>query len=237
MKTLWLVFFLLSTCCYSQTVVIAKITKNSIYVGADSRAIEVKIDVRNWHSDTTFSDFCKIRKIGKYYFAVVHDFAEESIELINNASINAKNLNDLIYIYVRKFRLFLINKLQEIKSENEKYYYNYYPPDSLLCHTIFFGYESDTAILRGVTFLNEEDKNNTINVSVTYWHDTAIAAGEATEIKPIVKDPNTWHRNPKKVIYTLIKKQCDRHPTTVGKPIHIIRVSKNGYKWVMNGCD
>lgn len=237
MKILLITLSFITTCCYCQTVVIGKIIKNYIYVGADSRAIEVKVNGITQQTDTTFSKFCKIKKIGKYYFAVVHAFAEESIELINEIYKNAKDLNELIYMYATNFKVLLQNKLQQLKSDNEKSYYTFYPPDSLLCHTIFFGYETDTAILRGVTFINKDDKSR-MKVSAMYWHDSAIAAGEVSEIKAVVKNPKTWqHRNPKNVIYTLIKKQCDTHSTFVGEPINIIQVTKDGYKWLLNGCE
>src|ERR1035437_2453682 len=113
--------FLFSTSSFSQTVIIAHKTKDAIYVGADSREVDILTRLKPIHGDTSFSNFCKIKKIGKFYVAVFHEFADESFQFASIASAQSILFKDFAYIYAKTFAKYLAGRLDTMRSNHLQY--------------------------------------------------------------------------------------------------------------------
>ncbi len=221
----------------AQDVVIVKKTKSAVYAGVNSREQKISTD-SSGKSDTTFSEFCKIRKAGKFYIAVTNEFSEESINYASYTSENAKTFQDFITSYVNDFGLFLSTSLTNLWKENSSYYNSRFLIDSAICSTIFFGFEGDTAVLKAVIFKNKGvTETYTVGTYANIVTDTIIVAGKIEEMRTIARNPKTWKGDFKKIIHQLIKGQIKTYPPAIVEPIHIIMVTKDGFKWLLNGCD
>jgi hypothetical protein len=109
-----LLLLLVGHLCFSQTTIIAKKYKNSIFVGADSRMIwRVKNLSTNDFVDSP-GFICKIYNIGKFNFAVAGTFGISSIEEAIKACEKGKDFKEVIEIYMNNYGASLLEKVTNI---------------------------------------------------------------------------------------------------------------------------
>jgi|SRR5580704_10906356 hypothetical protein len=235
-RHLLLILYFIPQISNSQTCVVAKIDKNCIVVGADTRETDIKTNFRTHKSATTFSKFHKIGSEGTFHFAVMHEFGEESIYFARQAAKRNKTFQEVEKDYYTNFTHFLRLKFDSLKRQNERNYHESYPYDSGINVIFFFGYEKNKPILHILRFINVAPRGDRAVISISFHHDTAIGGGEINEIQDLIKSQETWKGNTQKKICELIWIEAKYHRNEVAEPIDMIYVTKNGYRMIPNPC-
>src|SRR5450631_4113812 len=95
----------------AQTCIIAKINKNEIFVGADSRETLLSKNLLTQKWDTAFGAMCKIGSSGNFHFAVFHDYGKQSLEFASKAATKSNNFKELITEYNTQYGNWLLKYL------------------------------------------------------------------------------------------------------------------------------
>jgi len=235
-KILTIILFSQTYISYNQTTIIAIRLNDTIIIGADSKAHNFK---KSWN-------VCKIYKYKNFYYAVsgissdtIYNF---DLEVIINKNVDANReifltLDSLNYALCDS----LINYLKRIKF-NRPYVYNEFITKYRGIKIIFAIISYQIPFLVGAEYYVEYDStmmNYYIKYKNTFCPGDSKASsnimiiGQHKAIDGYLEDhPGFWEKNPVEAINFLIKLEIKSNPDKVGKPIDIIQITKNNYKWI-----
>ena len=216
----------------SQTCVIAKKTKEAIYVAADSRATQTNYNNEGRSINKTNS-VCKIYYSNKVGFAVIGAFFDDSINEALKACQSKVNIIDIISSYASSFTEVIRIKLDSIKKVNFFSYFEIITERKpFISQIIFFCVDSDSLFLAIGGFEVEDRIESEIKVKFNAYRASECCAGHVREIKDTVLNPTTWNGDIINTMNRLIKIEMSADPLTVGGDIDIIKVSHNKVEWI-----
>jgi hypothetical protein len=227
-------FFLLLVCfsltkSFSQTCVVGRVFQDSIFFGADSRT--TRFNFNGNKIDTVLDSTCKIHIVGKFAFSNIHSFADLSFISAKNACENQNDVRDII----KKFSKDLIRKtillLQKYKIENPEYFKSIIN-DSIMCQTVFFGFQDSLPYLLDVLYKASELSSGVINIKSFTQSGIIFIAGETHEIDTIFQTDMIWNNGAVSAIDRLIGIEILAHSKEVAFPIDIIKITNNGAQWI-----
>jgi hypothetical protein len=225
-------FLIICSIVEAQTVVIARKTKDAIYVGADSKKSGFTY-MSSGKIITDTSSMCKIITVGeKFNMAFLGWNISESIEAGKKACGESQNFNEAIDKYLKSYVEYLADKLWNYYETNKPLY------DSIvanrrnsLSEVVFFGYEADTAFLT-LVILTVKDSLDGFAINPVVGVANPLFGGKIAEILEELKTEKTWKKGTVKAINKLISKQSKNHPMQVGGPIDILKITRKGRMWI-----
>lgn len=232
---LLLVVFLASKTVSSQTTVIAKKTKDAIYIGADSRST---ITYNAHYSGITKVDtgsMCKIWTNGRLSFAVIGSRADVSKRYAAHACTFQTSLFEAIEVYRGNYTTDLAYYLYNLKNidsiayakwENEvQPYYN---------QIVFCGIQGDSLYQCQLTFSVSRTATGTITINSRVNTNDVLYGGYTELIEKVAANPSTWTKEEDipDIIKQLIMIEAYVHPMEVGGPTDILKITKTGVKWI-----
>ncbi len=212
---------------YSQTCVIAKKTKDAIYVGADSR-----INKQPFGTDIT-TDTGSIRKIykcGQVNYAVIGSFGTEVINELNGKCTKSSTANYLDIAY-RNFGYKLRNTLLALRKQDERTFNAFIKEwGKAISQVIIFGKEADSLFMYRIKIYYDNITQDirferSIRTDLLY-------AGEVDEISPYLEDKKTWIANPVTVIKRFIDTSAAYNKLKVGGKTIVMKVTLKGAFWL-----
>jgi hypothetical protein len=230
-----LILFILLLPCFlnAQTVVIAKKTKNSIIVGADSRETFYFVDPKTKEKIKKFGSICKIYSSGKFNFAVIGGSIEDNINCAKKACLKANNFEDLIISYANDLTNVLNTNLEILRT---------YLPDTynqlvesqrpVFCQVFFFGYQADTALLKLVAMKVQNKISEPVKVEAFGLQADLLFGGHVEEIRDPISKPKTWKKGISETIKNLIILEEEFHGDEVGGEIQITEVKRKSTRWI-----
>ncbi len=213
----------------SQTCVVGRIFQDSIYFGADSRTTRFVFSGNK--VNTFFESICKIHIVKNVAFSNIHSLADHSYAIAKDVCNNVKGIKNILSSFAKEFNRKTMPLLQRMKSDNPLYY-NSLMSDTLLCQTVFFGFEDSLPYLVAVIFVAKELANGEINIKANSYGTIIYIGGEVNEIESIYDKDNTWENGSQFAIETLIGIEISAHPNQVSYPIDIIKMTQDGHSWI-----
>lgn len=206
-----------------------RVYQDSIFFGADSRT--TRFNFNGTKIDTVFDMICKIHVVGKFNFSNIHSFADLSFFSARNACENQTDVRNVITVFSKDIIIKTMPLLQKYKKENPIYYKSIIN-DSLMCQTVFFGFQDSLPYLIDVIFKATELPSGEIHIKVFTQDGIIFIAGETNEIDSIFDNDKTWRNGATAAINHLIGVEINAHPKEVAYPIDIIKVTNNGIEWL-----
>lgn len=224
-----------STISFSQTCIIAKKTKDAIYVGGDSRVTHQRKLDGVIIKDT--SSMCKIFSYGKYNYAISGSGIDASPSYVRDACEKGGTFMEVIINYCNTFQEWIKNDLNRLKaamspSEFDSFYNQNWLGD--YNNVIFWGIENDTLFLGMAFFILERNFfDDNIQISGKYAQDSVFAIGHTDSIKNKIHLKSTWEGSYINAIKRLIKIEINENPLEVGGTLHFIKFTKQkGVQWI-----
>lgn len=230
------IFFLILIYTHSnifcQTVIIAKKTKDAIYVGADSRLVLSKL-LRFGQTEKDTTSICKILTFGKLNVALVGyqiNIAAATAKRIAPKSTNFTNfIKELQFAFMDSIRISLRTlSIHDLELFNEKIALK-----EALAGVYVFGKEADSLRLCWVSFFATIYDDQTFDVQSRYYDSDIFATGHIMEISDTLTTSTIWKNGIPNTITYLIQKEAKLHPIEVGGQIHLVRYDlKKGVEWI-----
>lgn len=230
---LFLVTILNATNSFTQTCIIAKKSKDAIYIGADSRLTN-KRAVDNIYFEDTLS-MCKVFSEGKYNYAVSGNGINMSPEYIRISCQKGGSFIDVMKDYGKTFSEWIKNDLNRLRVALpvDTFYSFYKSCQPYYNNAIFWGIENDTLFLGMAYFTITLEESSNIKIEGFIHQDSIYAIGHTINIEKLIRKQETWYGNISKKIKELIKIEATADPIHVGGRIHLLKFTKNkGLKWI-----
>lgn len=216
---------------FGQTCIIVVRTRDSLFVGADTK----RVNLDSNKSDT----ICKILKSGNCYYTFTGYSFEDTLIDMNKYFDNTKCINNVTseFLYNRYEKL--INKLNLLYETKKSFYLKNYHKFKW-SEAIFFGVEKNEIVTKQLIFELVSDSIqppiiDTSRLSLDYIPGREFLvhpAGHYNSISSLLYEPNIWKNGIKNGIEKLITIQSNNSPEYVGLPIDIILLSTKGEKWL-----
>lgn len=206
-----------------------RVYQDSIFFGADSRT--TRFNFNGNKIDTVLDMTCKIHVVGKYNFSNIHSFADLSFFSAKNACENQTDVRNVMTVFSRDIIRKTMPLLQKYKKESPVYYKSIIN-DSLMCQTVFFGFQDSLPYLINVLFKATELPSGEINIKAFTQAGIIFVAGEINEIASIFQNDKTWSNGATTAIDNLIGIEINAHSKEVTYPVDIIKVTNNGIEWL-----
>lgn len=248
-----------------QTCIIVRKTSEEIYVGADSKRTFTTFATEGNDSKETSQSVCKISYVGDTFFAIsgfggltIEGLIDNSVPLPILAQHGQDSLRQIVIeslksggTLIQKAKNFKENSrepfieiLEIIKQKNPAYYERRFV-NTEACSVVFFGMEKNITTLAVVSIeaVNSISEPASIRYKLVnsnlYSVDTniTISLGEHKAITALKSDENFWKIGVVKAINELIKLQAEATPEKVGLPVDIIKIDKNGRKWIQKNFE
>ncbi len=217
----------------SQTCIIARKTKKTIYVGADSRGTPYSYNpLTKKTTRDTASNLCKIYSSGKFNFAASGVGFPMAMEAAKKTLTGKKNFMEWINAFVTSFGKALSDTLEKYRTEKPNVFQTVVPVSKKLSRVIFFGVEADTLYLAQVDLYLKSSLNEKVDISAGGGPNTIIVAGHGEKIKDIVFKESTWREGDIRTIKRLIKVEADANKMEVGGDIDIIKITIQKTEWI-----
>lgn len=206
---------------HGQTCVIAKISKDGIYLGADSRfAVTNELG-----GDTLRYTGCKITTVKNVSFAVAGFNGQDQINLVKQAMSTSLSLDTFPKIYASLFTSYLKSYLVSLRSKDSLKFIQFIKnTQPRVSQTIFCGYENGKPSIRMAIFMID---NSPPYYDITFqvgW-DTVAIAGDVNEIKSLCRRNSTYKKGIKEGIIYQMQIAMKAHRCEVGYPIDIIKIT------------
>lgn len=238
MKCFLLLFPLFLFCnSYSQTCIIAKKTKDAIYVGAESRGIVPYYDpITKKTYKKPISNLCKIQSYGIFNFTVCGIGFPIAMDECKKAAKNQKSFTSVAKKYITSFSKRLRDTLESIRDDKFLSFLDIVkdiPQDSnRLGRTIFFGVEADTLFLGQIDFYLDSKFWEPVLISVDAKVGNLFGGGHLNHIKDTIIKESTWAEGEVKTINALIKIEIMNDSLEVGGDIDIIKITTRDKVWI-----
>jgi hypothetical protein len=218
---------------FSQTVVIAKIYGNKIYVGADTRIGNVKKNITSNRFDTLISSGCKIYSESAFNFSPIGYAGDLQVIAAKEASSTSTDFTTLVNAYVKLFLSSLNASLIRIRSQSEQTFQEVIERNrTTISQTVFFGFEQTQPVIMLIKF--KIDKVTPISFKYEILRNNSsgdsnvIAAGEVEELESMIKNDSVWRLGPTRAISEMIKLEAKLHPLHVSEVCDIVEVTDKG---------
>jgi hypothetical protein len=222
----------------AQTTIIVMRNSTEIVAGSDSKS--------GSFNGTEIT--CKVKRVGEIFWSVAGfnppDLMKEMVTFIHDQTPTFRGT-------VERFSDFAPPKLQiafdnyRISSPKHYKWVLQHPTQGI--DTTFFGMEGSIPMVAHVAFNLKTDFAGRIIVSLREppkIHDGSVcpknlvACGFATGHYEHIRSElgtYTWHPDIAPDIRSLIQKEIDADPADVGPPIRILRITRDGPRWMQNG--
>lgn len=219
---------------YTQTCIIAKKTKDAIFIGADSRIVSSSRINGVYKKDT--SSMCKIFTQGKYNFAISGSGINQSPKYVSDACKKGGSFVQVIQNYTNTFNEWIKNDINRLKVAlpTDSFYSLYKSWQPYYNNVIFWGIEKDTLFLGMAYFTATLEPLNNNNIRIEGWisQETMFAIGHTNHIEKSLKK-ETWKGDVSTIIQSLIKIEAKANPIEVGGQIHLLKFTKkSGLEWI-----
>lgn len=220
---------------FSTCIVIIK-TNTEIFVGADSKRIVYAIDQDTGEvKDTIDNAYCKIHKVGKFYFAISGYADSEMLDSAIKACKNYKTLTDIIANYAEMMKASFEHSVEALRTVNNKKYIERFVGNDISAIS-FFCFLKNKPQLITLYFRTTNSPENETTVTYTKVDNQPVVVLGVHDhidkltnqkIVSIFKDGNMIN-----VIKTLIKIEIKNHPNWIGEPIDILKLNQSGELWI-----
>lgn len=226
-----IVCFFLMNCpifFYSQTCVILKIMDNkSIYVGADSR---VSLLDNNGNLTGESFQMCKIQSVSKLHFAHINRYPNYAYPMIKESCRKGGTFSEIITRYCNRFTDSILPKVLKY-SVTAPDLFKKLIDDSVLASTLFFGFENDSPFVVVAIFKVSITIRNTLRMAYDFKTSDVIFLGDTESVDSLVYDKTIWQNGAVRAIKKLLN-MADNAEVMVSPPFDIIKVTKNGDRWI-----
>jgi hypothetical protein len=231
-------FFLNSL--FAQTCVIAKKTKNAIYVGAESRETFTKTNLTTKESYDSSGSICKIHNVGKFNFAVLGQEIDVEAAIASKICEHSTTFDEAMELFQKLFSQYLTKYLEFSRVNTPHTYLKIVENNKpVISQTMFFGYESDSSVLAVVLFGVVNPFTEPVQIAHKILHRHLLYGGHVDEIRTVIEKDSTWTFGMVKTIRKLINDEIMAHHYDTGGEITILKVSPNGsILWIprKNNC-
>jgi hypothetical protein len=220
---------------YSTCIVIIK-TNNEIFIGADSkRTIHIVNPETGMIRDSIINTFCKIHRVGKFYFAIAGFDDDGVLRNATTACENGKSLEQIIESFSNSMRSEYERNIGDYRTVNKMAYLERFATNNI-SQIAFFCFIENKPYLISITFNLTNLPNEPIKVSTTIEKNQSMAIlGVFDHIDTLPESEiNTLFKSRDyiKIIKTLIMVEAKNHPDWVSEPIDILKLTKTGELWL-----
>jgi hypothetical protein len=226
MKYLLLLSIIYSEFTHGQTCIVAKKTKDTIFVGSDSRISRTRYD-----GTVDTGSICKIYTFGKLNIALIGSFFDEAIAITKKAGKIEKSFAGLRRTYEDSMKKLIINfYIKNVPSQSWTSFEKKNPLPSI----IFFGTQGDSLYLSLSGFIMQNNK-----IVFASRDGDILADGQIDEIWPTLFNKSTWVQGEVATIKKMITIEAKAHPDHVGGAINIVKYTKKSTTWMpkKNQCN
>ena len=181
--------------------------------------------------DTTPEVTCKIHCIKNIYFSNIHSLADHSFLIAKKVCEDQIGVKNVITVFEKEFIRQTLPILEKYKIQNPSYYESLIN-DSILCQTIFFGFEESLPYMISVLFRARQLLTGQINLKAEAHDGILFIGGEVREIDTLFSNEALWNQGPVSAIDKLIGIEINSHPKEVSYPIDIIKLTKSEKIWI-----
>lgn len=217
-----------------QTVVIARKTKNAIYVAADSRITNHAINPFTHQIIVDTSSMRKIALVGNFNCVVIGGGIDENVKYASEAC-KQSTWEEVLKKYIKTFD-------QEIKEDildnrkklNPLEFSNYakenwYPYYS---QCIFFGIREDTLFIHNILCIIKDPNSTPVSLEWMQSDGPILFGGHIEEIRDSCLNYHKWGNNIVRTMKYFIMVEEKFHPIEVGGHIDLLKFTKKGIKWI-----
>jgi hypothetical protein len=236
---LFIFLILFANGLFAQTCVIAKKTKNAIYVGADSREVFTKTNPNTNKLYDSIGSICKLYHIGNFNFASLGQEIDAEIKMAKIICRDKKSFAEVVESFGKMFGSYLGFYLQYQKTHDSNSYHKLIKEKPFISQTMFFGYENDSAILADVLFQVPDTIKDFIIIKHTIIKRDLLYGGFVEEIRGPIEKETTWKNGTVQTIKKLIQVEMAAHPKDVGGDINMLKITPDGQiEWIpkKNSC-
>ncbi|MBB6108228.1 hypothetical protein SAMN05421821_102535 [Mucilaginibacter lappiensis] len=220
----------------SQTCIVLKQEKDTIFVGADSKSSIPNIGSDNKISTQTYKTICKLHTVGRYNFAIAGT-PDSLIEIeATKACQKGKNIKEVNDIFLSTVKDVITTYVENIRREQFDYY-NYRFVNNDIASISFYGFENGRSYLGTVYFDAINKPNEAVKVKDTTVFRPFEVLGLSDHIRKqlgtnmLVLDAYL-KKGKLYYIQKLIEVELKAHPDHVGLPFDLMIVTNNGAKIV-----
>ncbi|MVM33285.1 hypothetical protein GO755_24810 [Spirosoma sp. HMF4905] len=231
MKYLFPLFLSLLSFQLQATIVVITRTDSLITIGADSKRETVYFDGRpsSWQSD-----WCKIQKVGPFYYAFVGDNDSLQRFCAEAAARHTHTLDEFYQAFAEPVRKKYNSYLNWVYRHNQEQFLREHPPRQVVARIPLFCFENGKANLfiavfyvaavndQGV-FVGYDKLDNPAESYLGYHLDTEAIKHQYTRLLP--SDPINY-------IDRYIKAVVKIQPDHLGGPIDILQLRPTGHRWI-----
>jgi hypothetical protein len=237
--TVFVGFVFFVNCLFGQTCVIARNTKDAIYIGADSREVFTKTDPKTNKLYDSIGSICKLYHVGNFNFAALGQEIGEEIKMAKKICQDKKSFSEVLESFGKVFASYLSLYLQYEKTHDSNSFQNLIKEKPFISQTMFFGYENDSAMLADVLFQVPDTIKDVIILKHVIIKRDLLYGGFIEEIKDPIEKNSTWKDGTVQTIKKLIQVEMAAHPKEVGGDINILKITPDGQiEWIprQNSC-
>jgi hypothetical protein len=223
----------------AQTCVIARKTKDAIYVGADSREVFTKTNPNTRKLYDSIGSICKVYHIGGFNFAALGQEIGEEIKMAKMICRDKKSFADAIESFGKMFASYLGLYLQYQKTHDSNSFNELIKEKPFISQTMFIGYEHDSAMMADVLFQVPDTIKDVIIIKHTIIKRDLLYGGFIEEIRDPIEKETTWKDGTVQTIKKLIQAEIAAHPKEVGGDIIVLKITPDGQiEWIprQNSC-
>jgi len=230
----------LSNLIVAQTCILVVRTQSDILIGTDSKAAFDSAG-RSIGSKTV----CKIRKVKNIYATVAGPAILDQIAaVVKFCSQKHSNFEQIAALFDTVETLKLQESFEIIRRKDSVVYRKEYKHFQLTCVTLC-GFDHNIPKVYQYSFWIMSAPNEQVRIKDAIAKFTKplnntlmdiVRSGHFNYIDSVLKnDRNYWSgKTDVQNVENLINLECEKEPQTVGKPIEVLHIYKDGYKWELN---
>jgi len=227
-------FLLLPTLSFSTCIVILK-TPNEIWVGADSKRTIYQIDLNTGNVvETVNNEYCKIHKVGYFYFAVAGFDDEGNFNLATESCLKYKSITETIHYYQKMMVNHFEDIVEKYRVANRTRYIDRFV-GSAIGQTAFFYFENNEPKIISLEFLTTNNPNEKVKVRLNRFNNepiTVLGYGDhLNEPNPKVESFLKQGDNAN-AIRAMIQTEIIHHPNEIGGAIDILFLGNKNETWI-----
>ena len=234
MKHLLLFLTCLPAFGFSQNSIIIFRTANTLTVGTDSHRAMQTNDRTNQAKGAPDGGE-NIMKEGNFYFSISGIASEKTIQAARESCREGRTISAILAAFKEKRTKSFADEMFHIKTYQTNFYTNAIA-NRYVFSIAFFGIENDTPKAAKAEFFVKDKINGGISIEINIHRipgkdklsPSVIILGQKDAFNSRDNFGENMINNPAKEIELLLRKQIGKTPGTVGFPIQIIQISKDG---------
>lgn len=217
------------------TIVIVRKTKDTIYVGADTKLTLEGFNKATRKFIIRHELFCKIATQGKFNYAVIGGSIVENLQVAFEVCKSNATFNDVMKSYIKSFHQIVQKNILEIRQSMpnsefkkviQKRLSNYY------CQCIFFGVDNNVLFSKNILCSIKDPYSTPVSLQWSASDAPTLFGGEIQTIKDTVLNEDTWKGEPLQTIEKLIKSVAEKSPDDINDKVDLVKVTKTETIWI-----